>query len=161
MTPGTCINFTGIQNTESCCKAGVKYYDAFGLGKAGIFLRMPCIQYRTLPAHGKGTYIEPGEDTVRKEIDRRGESMLPCEMFRDPTQEEVEQDRVEADAHLQRTFAAIRVASTWRVKPKPAIDRNETIECPICKGVLHLSQSAYNGHVHGKCETAGCVSWME
>jgi hypothetical protein len=28
-------------------------------------------------------------------------------------------------------------------------------------GWLHLSQSAYNGHVHGKCETDDCVSWME
>lgn len=30
-----------------------------------------------------------------------------------------------------------------------------------CGGKLHLSQSSYNGHVHGKCETPDCVSWME
>lgn len=53
------------------------------------------------------------------------------------------------------------VVSKWRVKPKPAISRAEVIECPACKGRLHLSQSSYNGHVHGRCETESCVSWME
>lgn len=64
-------------------------------------------------------------------------------------------------AELDKAVAALNVASAWRVTPKPANDRHEVIECPVCKGRLHLSQSAYNGHVHGKCETEGCVSWME
>lgn len=47
----------------------------------------------------------------------------------------------------------------WRNKlPK---GKQEVIECPACKGRLHLSQSSYNGHVHGHCETKDCVSWME
>lgn len=29
------------------------------------------------------------------------------------------------------------------------------------EGRLHLSQSSYNGHVHGRCETDDCVRWME
>lgn len=33
--------------------------------------------------------------------------------------------------------------------------------CPICSGKLHLSHAKYNSHVHGVCETEGCVSWME
>jgi hypothetical protein len=49
----------------------------------------------------------------------------------------------------------------WRVKPKPASDRREVIECPKCHGKLHLHQSSYNGHVRGHCETKDCVSWME
>ena len=39
--------------------------------------------------------------------------------------------------------------------------KQTVIECPICRGKLHLSQSSYNGHVHGQCETDGCVEWME
>ncbi len=62
---------------------------------------------------------------------------------------------------MQNILAAIKVAGAWKVKPKPANDRHEVVECPICKGRLHLSQSAYNGHCHGKCETDNCVSWME
>ena len=37
----------------------------------------------------------------------------------------------------------------------------DMVECPVCKGKLHLSHAAVNGHVWGKCETAGCVEWME
>ena len=34
--------------------------------------------------------------------------------------------------------------------------------CPVCNiGKLRYSRSSYNGHVHGRCLTAGCVSWME
>jgi hypothetical protein len=36
------------------------------------------------------------------------------------------------------------------------------IGCPICKtGKLRYSRAAYNGHVHARCSTDGCVSWME
>lgn len=64
---------------------------------------------------------------------------------------------------LQRTLDKMTlldpVVSAWRVKlPK---GKAEIIECPVCHGRLHLSQSSYNGHVHGKCETADCVAWME
>lgn len=66
-----------------------------------------------------------------------------------------------ADTFLEKTMMAMKVASAWRVHPKPTENRIELVECPVCNGRLHLSQSAYNGHVHGKCETQGCVSWME
>lgn len=51
------------------------------------------------------------------------------------------------------------VVDEWR--KKLPYGKAEVIKCPECEGRLHLSQSSYNGHVHGKCETAGCVSWME
>jgi len=51
------------------------------------------------------------------------------------------------------------VVSKWR--SKTPLHKQEVIECPVCKGRLHLSQSAYNGHVHGRCATPDCVSWME
>jgi len=161
MNKGTCIHFTGLRERESCCKAGINYSEAFDINKPGILFRLPCIQYQTVAADGKSTYIKSGEPSMRKEIDRRGEAMSPCTHFREPTSEEVEADRRESDAFMNRTIVALKVASKWRVKPNPAEDRRDVVECPICKGKLHLSQSAYNGHVHGKCETDGCVSWME
>jgi hypothetical protein len=122
---------------------------------------MPCIQYRVLPAHGRGTYVEPGTASVRREVDRKGFEMTPCEHFREPTAEQVEQDRRETHAHLQRTLAAIRIAAQWRVAGRPEKPRAEVVECPCCQGRLHLFQSSMNGHTSGRCETAGCVSWME
>lgn len=54
------------------------------------------------------------------------------------------------------------VVKAWRTwTKKNRVSKAEVIQCPACAGRLHLSQAAYNGHVHGKCETEGCVSWME
>lgn len=49
--------------------------------------------------------------------------------------------------------------SKWR-KKKP-IGKQEVVECPACKGKLHLSQSSYNGHIRARCETDGCVNFIE
>lgn len=59
---------------------------------------------------------------------------------------------------MQKMALVDPVVSEWRKKPW---GKAEIIECPACKGRLHLSQASSNGHVHGKCMTEGCVSWME
>jgi hypothetical protein len=125
------------------------------------FLRLPCRQYDVRPADKTGTYIRPGDRVIRVEIDRRGQTQAACACYIEPTDEQIEQDRRETEAAMQRTYAAIRISGEWRVKPKPQQDRREVVACPACSGKLHLFQSAYNGHVHGQCETKGYVSWME
>lgn len=35
------------------------------------------------------------------------------------------------------------------------------IDCPVCGKTLKFTRSGYNGHIHARCETDGCVSWME
>ncbi len=137
MRKGTCVHFNGIM--ERRCKAGVDYLVKFG-NEIGLAFRMPCCKF--------GEYRKP-------------EMVVSCDRFLEPVPEEIEQDRLYIEAVMEKTRAAIRVASAWRVKPKPAEDRREVVECPVCKGKLHLSQSSYNGHVHGACETEGCVRWME
>jgi hypothetical protein len=161
MTPGTCINWTGWRDAESRCKAGFKYHDIVGPEVVGSFLRLPCRQYDVRPVGRPGTYIQPGDRVIRLEIDRKGQQQATCGCYIEPTDDQIEQDRIKTDAALRRTMTAIEVAARWRVRPKPRQDRREVIECPTCKGRLHLSQSSYNGHVHGQCETANCVSWME
>ena len=47
----------------------------------------------------------------------------------------------------------------WKEKHKGKTV-SEIVECPICDGELHLTMHK-NGHVHGKCDTEGCVKWME
>jgi len=59
------------------------------------------------------------------------------------------------DMHIK----VMPVVGEWR--KKLPIGKSEVIECPACGGGLHLSQAASNGHIHGKCETKDCVSWME
>jgi hypothetical protein len=113
------------------CKAGVEY-KRFGTN----FKERPCIDGHRLETN-------------------------PCPNWERPTVEAAEAANREMDAAVQRVFAGLEAAAKWRVKPKPKHDRSEVVECPVCKGRLHLSQAAYNGHVWGKCETKGCVSWME
>jgi hypothetical protein len=152
MKHGTCIHFNGVQNDQ--CKRGISYEVNWPNGPK------PCILFIHKSERG-GTYLKPGEKPAETKPFGRASEAKPCPFRKEPTSEEVQADREESERCLQRTMAAIKVAGAWRVKPKPAADRHEVVECPVCNGRLHLGQSAYNGHVHGKCETEGCVSWME
>ncbi len=152
MNHGTCIHFNGMQNDR--CKHGISYEEHWPKGPK------PCIKFLEKSARG-GTYLKPGEVPASREPWLGADKAKPCEFYQEPTDEQVQADREQSEAHLKKTFAALEVAGAWRVKPKPKADRYEVVECPVCKGRLHLSQSSYNGHVHGKCETDKCVSWME
>lgn len=35
------------------------------------------------------------------------------------------------------------------------------VECPVCKGQLTWARDSFNGHLHGQCETDGCLRWMQ
>lgn len=38
----------------------------------------------------------------------------------------------------------------------------DSIPCPACQtGRLYYRVASVNGHMHAKCDTEGCVSWME
>ncbi len=68
----------------------------------------------------------------------------------------------EMQAAMERLVAAgpvINAFKTWT--PRNRVAKREVVECPICKGRLHLAQAASNGHTQGKCETSGCLSWIE
>jgi hypothetical protein len=84
-----------------------------------------------------------------------------CPKWERRSLEHAEKRADQIEETMERMKIVMPVVSKWRVKPKPQNDRREIIECPKCQGRLHLSQSSYNGHVHGHCETQGCVSWME
>ena len=83
---------------------------------------------------------------------------VTCALCVRRTPEEIEEreaylrDRL---AHMDTAFAMIR---PFRQRGKTTTG---VIECPKCKGRLHYSVSGYNGHIHGKCETDGCLSWMQ
>lgn len=62
--------------------------------------------------------------------------------------------------NMRKVGPAVAAWRTWSKSNRVA--KAEAIDCPACgTGKLHLSQAAYNGHVHGRCTTEGCVSWME
>lgn len=75
------------------------------------------------------------------------------------TLEQAEKRADSVQRSIDRMMKLDPLLSQWR-KRKP-IGKSEIVNCPVCGGRLHLSQSEYNGHVHGKCETKDCVAWME
>ncbi len=151
MNHGTCVHFNGLQNEK--CKIGIEYS-----------LPVPCVKVVHKSVRG-GTYLEPGEEPAESKPFPAAAKAMPCPHYQEPTEEQVFAFRMDRKKQLEKVNVALNVAlkvsAEWRVKPKPAADRSEVVECPVCKGRLHLSQSAYNGHVAGVCDTEGCVSWME
>lgn len=85
---------------------------------------------------------------------------LKCAHLRRPTQEEIAAHEQWHARRMNTLGAVMKAIEPWR-KAHKGKSHAETIECPACKGRLHLSIAACNGHVHAQCETEGCVSWME
>ncbi|HLX18407.1 MAG TPA: hypothetical protein VKS24_24730 [Bradyrhizobium sp.] len=138
--PGWCIHYRYNGNIRlgdpaDTCEAGVKY----SLFRDHRFDIRP----RFLTKDGKS---KPGA--------------VHCENLRLPTPEEIEAHEKWINARMSKMATVQTGIAEWR-KAHKGRSASEIVECPACKGRLHLSISAYNGHIHGKCETEGCVSWME
>lgn len=75
-------------------------------------------------------------------------------------QEAKDRDVLERFEKIGKARAAIvsDCGGPWK-KGKPSVIGATT--CPACGGHLDYSRSGYNGHIHAKCKTPGCVSWME
>ena len=134
---GYCQHYGRGKGADMICKAGVdlKTLQKVSTGHRGIKWG-PCIEGHTLP--NPHAHCPHWIRRTREQGEQRADGML---------------------AAIRRMEVVMPVVAQWRSK-EPA-NKQGVIECPECKGRLHLSQSAYNGHVWGKCETAGCVSWME
>lgn len=132
------------QGMPSKCRAGVEYAS---VGKivaviAGNEKRedaRPCVNGHKMP-----------------------DALQRCPKWLRRTREQGVKRYEDMQAALERMRIVGPIVSAWRTwTKKNRVAKAEVIECPACKGRLHLSQAAYNGHVHGHCETEGCVSWME
>lgn len=96
-------------------------------------------------------------------LDDKGRSKpaaMPCPSLRRPTPEEIAAHEIWLDARMNKQGIVMVGIAGWRKAHKGQSAR-DVVECPACKGRLHLSIAACNGHVHGRCESEGCVDWME
>lgn len=134
-----CAHFRNSINNETC-EAGVRYDDVNEPPAPGKPLRMPC--------YSKGMFS--GAD-------------LPCDKRYFPSDEEAEKEARETEERLYANAAARKVAKDdARAKgyARGHAGQGEVI-CSRCGGRLRYTVAAVNGHMHGKCSTKGCVSWME
>lgn len=122
------------------CEAGVRYGDIAGDSDFGIHKRLPCF----LTEDGKPKHAEACQ----------------CEKLRPPTKEEIAARNRWRKTRMDKLRAVMGGISEWR-KANKGKSVSEVVECPACKGRLHLVISKINGHVRGQCETTDCVQWME
>ena len=87
-----------------------------------------------------------------------------CDKYEEPSEEEIAASEEEEAKSLERALERmIRVAPLIaKIRIEHKGESWQGIEnCPECGGKLHLRHAALNGHVWCKCETEGCLAWME
>lgn len=130
----------GLKNDEAtrCCKAGIVYLT---------------VKSQAPDRTGFGSYP----------CFREGEG-VPCSKRHFPTAEEVEAEVAEHDAHWEKLKAGMLACQEDAKKHgyKKGSGGRGSIPCPACgTGELFYSVAGYNGHMHGKCSTPDCLSWMQ
>lgn len=140
MSEKTCHHWRGT--VEPVCGAGVNVREHVGGPDLGWCCRAPCFG-------GVG----PNE--------RATGPIPPCERYRVSTPEEV----AAKEAAVERM-----VAETLKVEPlvreiKSRFARGEggagVEACPLCGGKLRWSLAGSNHHMHARCDTEGCVAFLE
>lgn len=129
--PGWCIHYQNAARHDAC-KAKIPYKTWDGYPLA----RQPC-------------FLVDGKSKP---------DAVECASIRRPTPEEISTNVEWKKARIQRLFTVLQSLADWIAANRGKAD---VLECPACKGRLHISVAACNGHSHGQCETPGCVSWMQ
>ena len=129
---GWCIHYRGRHEREFC-EAGVRFDDLRDTaGRRSAFATMPCFA---------------------------GDGRIACPHRAFPTAEQVEAEVAASDRAIDAVARARRAIAGSVMHRRGS---GGTIDCPICGTLGALAFSvAYNGHIHAKCRTAGCVAWME
>lgn len=138
---GRCNHYRGIwgpgMKDIATCEAGVNYRDLARTTEPGWVRKLPC----TRPI---------GNATVDEQV--------TCDKRLMPTKEQIEAYDAWVDEHMNIVGKAM-TACREHAGGKRGV--RGSVECPACKGKLHYSVAAYNGHLWGKCETPECLSWMQ
>jgi hypothetical protein len=150
MRSGTCKHYNGSFHNDKCA-IGIAYRDVTNKpDEPGCAYRKPCVKLDPLDpgdAHGLKVIADTGPQGV-------------CEKYEEPSQDEIAAHEKVMNEAMDRMMRTMPLCIAIK-EEHAGHDWQGVKECPICGGDLHLTHAAYNGHVHGKCETENCVSWME
>ena len=147
-----CIHFNGVQNEK--CLAGIDY-KSFQCG-------LPCLKYMNRDAKCEKRQ-EPTEEQIKTEL-AEYESMDGAIDRINVAREAILQElrRRWKEGPIPVGVTAPRDISRFHKPQSNYFCGAGVMQCPICRtGKLKYSRSTYNGHVHARCSTDGCVAWME
>lgn len=133
---GQCVHFRGVHHNETCA-AGVKYRELVGGPDFGWLTRLPCNRF----------------------LSNEAGQAVPCDKLQLTSREEAEADVRAADEAFQRVNTCVKAIRAKHGKARGLVG---DMPCPTgCGGTLRYSIASYNGHVHGRCSTDDCASWMQ
>lgn len=89
-----------------------------------------------------------------------------CAQCTFPTDEEIAAEEAETlnrfrQIGIARKAIVDHLGGAWTKKDRKG--GSGRIDCPVChaKDALSFSRAAYNGHIHARCATTGCMHWSE
>lgn len=147
MRKDVCKHFNGSHHNDAC-ECGVAYKDVVPDWDNihGRALRFPC--------HTKA--FPDSSPSQLEEFNKRGK----CDKLELPTAEELEQSEKKMKKAIEEFKTVLPIVAKVKKEHKGQSWKGVEV-CPVCKGKLHLTHASINGHVWGKCETEGCLAWME
>lgn len=123
------------------CALGVDIRKHVGGDRFGWYARMPCVTDR------------PGEKPFRHDV-------VPCDKREPHTEAEIAEHDTETERLVARTLAI----DPW-VAAKKAAHPNGGSGFELCPGKcgqeIRWSIASSNGHMFAKCQTEGCIAFME
>lgn len=134
MSPVHCKHYDGRAILfGKTCRAGINPRVSFCDGKSfGMIKRIPCLKTNT--------------DAPR------------CHLAEFPTREEVAAADAAFEEQVNDFLQHMPVARAAMIATK---SDGGCIDCPKCGKGLRWTKARCNGHIHAKCDTEGCLSWME
>lgn len=134
-TEDWCKHYRGMHKKDTC-EAGVAFSSLPGHGTQLFMTRCPCFGPRS-----------------------------GCEKAEYPTPEEV----AASEAAMKKRFNGVVIARARIVEAcggewsRGCPGKSGVIDCPVCNCAdsLRYSRAGVNGHIHARCSTEGCLSWME
>jgi hypothetical protein len=148
MRKGRCKFWNGAHN-NTCCDAGVRYNSVVTqpTNPNGIAYRYPCVR------------VWPIELTAQQmeHFSNKGH----CDKYTEPTDEDIKSFEAEGEK-LCRDIAKCAPLLQQNHKEHKGKNWAGKVDCPICngKGTLQV-RHAPNTHIWVKCETAGCIAWVQ
>lgn len=147
---GRCVHFTGLwapgMRENKTCKAGVVYEDVHPTHD---------------PIEYKGRRFEQGRTFTATRslpcVDSLNHCGVVCDKRVAVTREQAEAE----EAEFQERFRFWGEARKAVIAATGNKGGSGIVPCPKCGGKLHYGQASTNKHVHARCETEGCLAWME
>ncbi len=134
---GTCKYYNGVWGPglshDKKCGKGVDYRKLVGGDKHGWVKRIPCF--------------------------KKHETDIKCDLYIEPTPEEIEQAEKDWNEWVDRTIPVLNLMP--KLKEENPSGGSGVMKCPVCENQLHWSVAALNLHVRLRCVKDGCVSIVE